>query len=159
MEISLVRLNQCHPLVREDAIAAYNESVRITPAGVHPIITQTLRTFKESDVLYAQGRTTPGNIVSYAKGGESYHNYGLGIDFGLVIGGKLVWPKNPAKDANWMLVVNTFKKYGFEAGIDWKGKKNDPPHFQKTFGHHWRDLLALHKAGKVENEYVSIALA
>jgi peptidoglycan L-alanyl-D-glutamate endopeptidase CwlK len=157
-KISLARLNLLHPLIREDAIKAYNEAVKATPVGVHPFITQTIRSFAESDALYAQGRTKPGPIVSYAKGGQSYHNYGLALDFVNIIGGKYVWPKRPEQDENWMTVVNIFKKYGFEAGIDWKGKKRDAPHFQRTFGYDWRDLLALHNAGKVEDEYVTIKL-
>jgi peptidoglycan L-alanyl-D-glutamate endopeptidase CwlK len=32
------------------------------------------RTSEEQDRLYAIGRTTPGRIVTYKKGGESYHN-------------------------------------------------------------------------------------
>ncbi len=156
--ISLARLNLLHPLIREDAIKAYNEAVQKTPVGVHPFITQTLRSFAESDALYAQGRTRPGQIVSWARGGQSYHNYGLALDFVNLIGGKIVWPDRPEKDENWMLVVNIFKKYGFEAGIDWPPKKRDAPHLEKRFGIHWKDLLALHNAGKMENEYVTIKL-
>ena len=36
-----------------------------------------LRTYAESDALYAQGRTKPGKIVTNAKAGQSYHNFGL----------------------------------------------------------------------------------
>lgn len=156
--ISLARLNLLHPLIREDAIKAYQEAVEQTPVGVHPFITQTVRSFQESDYMYQQGRTRPGSIISYAKGGQSYHNYGLALDFVNLIGGKMVWPKRPEQDENWMTVVNIFKKYGFEAGIDWKGKKRDAPHFQKTFGYHWSELLAIHNAGKIEGDYVKIEL-
>src|ERR1019366_5531638 len=43
-------------------------------------VTQGLRTYAEQDALYAQGRTTPGRIVTNAKGGYSYHCFGLAID-------------------------------------------------------------------------------
>ena len=69
-QTSIQRLNQLHPRVREIALQAYNEAVKATPVGVHPFITQTLRTFEESDSLYAQGRTAPGEIVTNAKGGN-----------------------------------------------------------------------------------------
>lgn len=151
--ISLAKLQLLHPAIRQDAIDAYNEAVQKTPVGVHPFITQTYRSFEESDAIYQQGRTKPGAIVTYAKAGQSYHNYSLALDFVIMVGGKMVWKI----DENWMTVVNIFKKYGFEAGIDWKGKKRDAPHFQKTLGYNWRKLLALHNAGKVdENGYVLI---
>jgi len=43
-------------------------------------IVQTLRTIEEQDALYAQGRTKSGNIVTYAKGGQSFHNFGVVIE-------------------------------------------------------------------------------
>ena len=48
--------------------------------GVNVLITQGLRTWAEQDALYAQGRTKPGKIVTNAKGGQSYHNFGLAFD-------------------------------------------------------------------------------
>jgi peptidoglycan L-alanyl-D-glutamate endopeptidase CwlK len=150
---SIARLNLLHPLIKEDAIKAYQEAVLATPKGVHPFIVQTLRTFEEQDLLYQKGRTRPGPKVTNAKPGSSFHQYGLAIDFCLEINGKLVWKV----DANWMKVVECFKKYGFSWGGDWKSLK-DYPHVEKTFGYSWRDLLAIYKAGKKEGEYVSINL-
>lgn len=140
--VSEKRLLQLHPKVRDLALSAYTDSVIQTPAGVHPFITQTYRSFEESDKIYQQGRTTPGSIVSYAKAGQSYHNYSLALDFVITVGGKFVWKE----DANWMKVVEIFKSHGFEWGGDWKGKKRDAPHFQMIFGYNWRDLLAKYNA-------------
>ena len=39
------------------------------------------RDFAEQAKLYAQGRTTPGAIVTNANAGESAHNFGLAVDF------------------------------------------------------------------------------
>jgi len=39
------------------------------------------RDFAAQNRLYAQGRTTPGHIITKAHGGESAHNFGLAIDF------------------------------------------------------------------------------
>jgi peptidoglycan L-alanyl-D-glutamate endopeptidase CwlK len=80
-EVSINRLKLLHPAIRQDAIDAYNEAVRKTPVGVHPVIVQTLRTFEEQDLLYQKGRTRPGPIVTNARAGQGYHNYGLAIDF------------------------------------------------------------------------------
>lgn len=139
---SLLRLNELHPLIRQSAIDAYNEAVKSTPVGVHPFITQTYRSFAESDTLYAQGRTTPGEIVTNSKAGQSYHNYALALDFNLQINGKDSWNV----DDNWMKVVNIFKKFGFQWGGDWNNFK-DYPHLEKKLGYNWRDLLVKHNAG------------
>jgi Putative peptidoglycan-binding domain-containing protein len=46
-------------------------------------IGECLRTVAEQDALYAQGRTTAGNIVTYAKGStySSQHQWGIAFDF------------------------------------------------------------------------------
>jgi peptidoglycan LD-endopeptidase CwlK len=41
------------------------------------------RTYAEQDALYAQGRTTPGNIVTNARAGYSNHNFGIAFDIGV----------------------------------------------------------------------------
>lgn len=151
--ISLARLNLLHPLIREDAIKAYNEAVEKTPVGVHPVIVQTLRTFEEQDLLYQKGRTRPGPKVTNAKPGSSFHQYGLAIDFCLQVNGKLKWEVN--KD--WMTVVECFKKYDFYWGGDWKSFK-DYPHVEKSFGYTWKELLSIYKAGQREDDYVTIEL-
>jgi hypothetical protein len=150
---SLDRLQLLHPAIRKDAIAAYREAVKRTPVGVHPVVVQTLRTFEEQDLLYQKGRTRPGPVVTNARAGSSYHNYGLAIDFCLQVDGKLVW--KVTKD--WMTVVNIFKKHGFTWGGDWKSLV-DNPHLEKTFGHNWKELLAVHNSGKLDcNGYVELS--
>lgn len=151
-QTSIERIKKLHPKVRDKFMAAYLEAVRVTPVGVHPFITQGMRTFAESDALYAQGRTKPGNIVTNAKAGQSYHNYGLAVDFVNQVNGVAKW----TVDDNWMKVVAVFKKHGFSWGGDWKSIK-DYPHFEMSLGYSVSQLLALHKAGKVDKEgYVLI---
>ena len=148
-EISENRLLGLHPLVRFKALNAYREAVRITPVGIHPFITEGMRSFKRSDELYAQGRTKPGKIVTNAQAGQSMHNYGLAFDFviQLLPTKELNWKV----DANWMKAVEVFKKHGFVWGGDWKSIK-DYPHFEMTFGKTWRELLQLHNTGKTDSE-------
>lgn len=50
-------------------------------AGLNVLITETYRSKAEQDALYAQGRTTPGNIVSNAKYPLSPHCWGVAFDF------------------------------------------------------------------------------
>lgn len=146
-QTSIKRLNELHPLIRQKALDAYAEAVRITPVGVHPFITQTLRTFAQSDALYAQGRSNPGKIVTNAKAGQSYHNYGLALDFVNQVNGKTPW----IVDDNWMKVVKVFKKHGFVWGGDFKSIP-DAPHFEMTLGYHWKDLLAKVNKGEVDED-------
>lgn len=127
---SIDKLNQLHPKLRAIAFKAYNEACAATPVGVHPVIDQTYRSFEESDRLYAQGRTTPGEIVSNAKAGQSWHNFALALDFHLVINDKDSWDV----DHNWMAVVDVFKQYGFNWGGDFVGNFKDYPHLECKFG-------------------------
>lgn len=162
-QVSIQRLNQLHPKIRQKALDAYNEAVRVTPQGVHPFITETYRSFERSDALYNQpwdkkDNDGDGKIdeadekVTNAKGGSSYHNYGLAIDFVNQINGVAKW----TVDANWMKVVNVFKKHGFVWGGDFKSIP-DAPHFEMTLGYNWKQLLSLKQAGKVDKDgYVLI---
>lgn len=162
---SLKRIDQLHPKVKPFALAAYIEAVKKTPVGVHPFITETLRSFERSTDLYNQpwdhkDNDGDGKIdeadekVTNAPGGSSYHNYGLALDFVIQVNNKERW----VVDNNWMIVVNTFKKYGFLWGADWdndgktkaQGDRDeglvDAPHLEMTFGYHWKTLLAKYKA-------------
>ena len=82
------------------------------------------RSFEKQDSLYAQGRTTPGAIVTYAKGGQSNHNSGRAIDVAPVLDGAIKVELPPAS-----AVVGIAKALGFEWGGDWT-VRIDLPHFQ-----------------------------
>ena len=49
-------------------------------AGLPVVITQTRRSAEEQGALYAQGRTTPGRIVTLAQADGSPHCAGLAVD-------------------------------------------------------------------------------
>jgi peptidoglycan L-alanyl-D-glutamate endopeptidase CwlK len=144
----------------------YDEIVGALTGSAACRFAYTLRTFAEQDGLYAQGRTKPGSIVTNAKGGQSYHNYGLAIDIVLLIDKdkngsfeSASWDVKSDFDkdgkADWLEAVQIFKRYGYEAGIDWKFI--DAPHFQKTFGYSIKQLQQLFQTGKVDkNNYVLI---
>lgn len=153
-QVTVDRINKLHPLLREEALLIYDE-VEVTLTGRATVrYAFTLRSFEEQQALYDQGRITPGKKVTNAKPGQSYHNYGLAVDMVLIIDGieaswdvKKDWDAD--KQSDWMEVVMIFKKYGWEWGGDWVTFK-DMPHFQKTFGHNWKDLLKLHN----EKEFI-----
>ena len=149
-KVSYQRAHLLHPAVREEVINLIDQAEKQLPAGIAIRIVQGLRTIAEQNELYAQGRTKPGNIVTNAKGGSSYHNYGLAIDFALLVDkdgngtyDELSWDikKDNDKDgvADWLEVVKVFEAGGWEWGGRWSSIK-DMPHVQKTFGHKWQEL-------------------
>ena len=159
-QITLERIKLLHPKLRDEVGEIYDEICEALKGRAMCRFSYTLRTFAEQNAIYAQGRTKPGKIVSNAKAGLSYHNYGMAVDIVLIIDGKTaVWDYKIDFDADgnadWMEVVAIFKSYGWEWGGDWKFY--DAPHFQKTLGYSVRQLLALHQAGKVdEHGFVKI---
>jgi len=167
--ISIARVNSLHPKIRQEVHDLIEKAESKMP-GVAVRIVQGYRTFAEQDALYAQGRTKPGNIVTNSKAGQSYHNYGLAIDFALLSDKDnngtyetMSWDtlKDFDKDgeSDWMEVVNVFE----EAGYTWGGRFHsikDQPHFEKNFGINWRQLLEKYNAKHVipGTNYVNIGL-
>ena len=84
-KITLDRIELMHPTIREQLKKDYLEINKNLPKGVRLRFTQTLRTNKEQDDLYAQGRTKKGKIVTNAKGGQSIHNFGLAFDIVILL--------------------------------------------------------------------------
>lgn len=140
-------------IAKLNPIVAYNAGKLLKQCaaeGLNIRITQGLRTFAEQEALYNQGRTTAGQIVTNAKAGYSYHNYGLAFDFCLIVDGKAVWNETlPA----WKRIVTIAKELGFAWGGDWIGFK-DYPHFEMSFGFSTAQLRAGAKVPtKVEEEF------
>lgn len=135
-EKSAARLTGLHPALAASANALIQRSYA---RGVPIVITQGLRTIAEQNALYAQGRSKPGPIVTNARGGTSYHNYGLAFDFALLLpdGNHISWDMNRDGDkdklADWQEVVQEAKQLGLEWGGDWKSFR-DFSHLQMTFG-------------------------
>lgn len=144
-KISRARIQLLHPKVRE-RFQKFIEDAE-NELGIVIRIVQGLRTFDEQKVLYDQGRTTKGPIVTNAKPGSSYHQYGLAVDLGVLEGDKINWNYDYKK-------INKFAdKYDIIWGADWDndgktksdGDKDehlvDAPHFQYTLGYNWKALL------------------
>src|ERR1700704_435919 len=51
--------------------------------GINAKVISGLRTYAEQDALYAQGRTQSGPKVTKARGGYSWHNFGMAFDVGI----------------------------------------------------------------------------
>lgn len=80
-------------------------------------------------MVTAIGRTRPGKIVTYAKGGKSNHNFGVAVDlFVYADGGKRAEFLAPP-DPRLKRLVAAMKRYQMQWGGDW-GNFPDYPHFQ-----------------------------
>lgn len=91
--------------------------------GITLRIISGLRTYEEQDALYAKGRTTPGPIVSNARGGYSAHNFGIAFDVGVFVG-----HRHLGESASYKAVG----ALGLKAGLEWGGTWTsivDQPHF------------------------------
>lgn len=98
-------------------------------------ITAAFRSWSEEDRLFAQGWWAPGPIVTNARGGDSYHNWGLAFDAAPFEGGQI------SSDQQKFIQMGHL---GQQVGLQWGGTFKaivDYPHFQYTFGLNTWDLL------------------
>lgn len=144
------RIASLHPAIREKVKAFIAEADR---QGMKLRITEGMRSFGRSDALYNQpydGKDNDGDgkideadeKVSNARGGQSYHNYGLAFDVVEMKNGKGLW-ENP----NWARIGALGKSFGFKWGGDFKSFL-DRPHFEYSAGFSVSQLLAMHNAGQ-----------
>jgi len=142
-KITLQRIELLHPAVREEVRQIYKEICEALKGKALCRFAYTLRTYAEQNALYAQGRTTAGKVVTNAKGGRSYHNFGLAVDIVLVVDKdgngsyeSASWDTKSDFDgdgkSDWQEVVTIFKQHGWVWGGDWMFV--DAPHFEKSFG-------------------------
>lgn len=96
--------------------------------GIDILITSTYRDKASQDALYAMGRTTPGKVVTNAKGGQSFHNHRVAFDVVPVVNSKPNWDDV----ALWQKIGKIGQSVGLEWGGSWKFK--DLPHMQATGG-------------------------
>lgn len=110
-------------------------------SGIDLLITATFRDFEAQDRLYAQGRILPGQIVTWAKGGDSWHNWRRAFDVVPLRNGKPVWSTRGLDRDLWLRVGEIGTSCGLEWGGDWN-RHPDFPHFQDKMG---RTLYGLKK--------------
>lgn len=149
-------LKQLHPLV-----AKRGESfVRLASSclDLNVRLTSGYRSAKEQNELYAQGRSKPGDVVTNAKAGQSYHNYGLAVDFVIIHNNKADYDLSADNNRNdipdWQELGELGKALGFEWGGDWDTFP-DYPHLQMDFGLSIRQLAA----GKRPSNQATVPLA
>lgn len=137
-KLTIDRIAQAHPKIREELKLNYIECNNLLPKGVRLRFAYVYRSIAEQNVLYNQRPK-----VTNAKGGQSIHNYGLAFDYVIMLdkdnNGTFETIEWNLKSPYHKVVVDFFKSKGYEWGGDWKNFK-DYPHFQKAFGHTWQSL-------------------
>lgn len=136
-------ISHLHPAIRGMAQALLDKA---KAEGIDLRITFGLRTFEQQQALYDQGRTKPGNIVTKARPGQSFHNYGLAIDVAPFVNGNPDW-----KSTLWDRIGELGESIGFSWGGRWKTIK-DLPHFEYPPKTSYTKLMELKNAGKVDKD-------
>jgi peptidoglycan L-alanyl-D-glutamate endopeptidase CwlK len=141
-------LDDLHPYVKylaEELIRYCNN------AGIDIIVISTYRDIESQNSLYAQGRTKPGNKVTNAKGGQSFHNWQVAFDVVPLKAGKPIWDTSGPNAKVWQ----TIGKLGVDLGLEWAGNWKtfkEFPHFQFTAGLTCADF----QAGKTLDDVIEI---
>jgi hypothetical protein len=143
--LSVQRLDRLHPALRTRGAALLD---LCSHSGLAILVTQGMRSWEEQNALYAKGRTVPpiGRkfVVTVAKGGQSYHNFGLAFDIVVLDSvGKADWDIN---HPGWRMAGALGKSVGLEWAGDWTRFK-DLPHFQYTGGLSLRQCCDLYPFG------------
>lgn len=125
--ISQDRLQLVHPILAS-TVAKMDSA--LVAQGIRLRVVQGLRTMAEQQALWEQGRTAPGSIVTHARPGDSWHNYGTAVD--LIPGLR----NTPAWEPNWdenhpdfQAMIRMGISLGLVSGSTWVSIK-DYPHFQ-----------------------------
>lgn len=114
--------------------------------GLSVGVFQGYRSYEKQAKLYAKGRTAPGKIVTKAKPGYSWHNFGLAADVVFKTkGGHWSW----AEKHDWDHLGQIGKSIGLTWGGDFKSF-SDRPHFQLTNGMTTAKARELYKIGGLE---------
>jgi len=117
-------------------------------AGIDIIITSTFRDFEAQGKLYAQGRGTPGPIVTNARPGESKHQWHVAADFCPIEGGKAAWNDSAAFTRAGQIA----ESFGLQWAGRWQGPFRELAHVEFTGG---LTLADLQQGKKLTSENVA----
>lgn len=123
------KLDGVHP----DLVAAFEKiSAALAALGFPMIVTDGVRSTAQQAKLYAQGRTKPGPIVTYADGIQKTSNHqpkadgwGHAIDCCFLVDGRPSWDDS----LPWKVYGEAAKALGLRWGGDWI-KPVDRPHIE-----------------------------
>lgn len=128
-------LDDLEPRVR---VMAEQLLAQAAAGGIPLTVTFTRRSMDTQAALYAQGRTSPGPVVTNARPGYSFHNFGLAID---VVPSELLrlphWGDTPATQTRANALWAEISAIGKSIGFRWGGEFTtirDRPHFEWSGG-------------------------
>lgn len=129
--ISEARLKEVHPTLAE---RVRQMAQMLEGENIHIRVVQGLRSWAEQQALYNEGRDADGTVVdkskvvTNARPGTSWHNFGLAVDVAPFNGGIPDWNSNhPA----WKRIVSIGESVGLVSGSGWRTFP-DWPHLQMT---------------------------
>lgn len=95
-------------------------------------IGECVRTVQEQDALYAQGRTAPGQIVTYARGSgySSQHQWGIAFDF---------FENNPGHEYDNTGFFRAVGRLAKSIGLAWGGDWTSPVDMPHVYLPYWGD--------------------
>jgi peptidoglycan L-alanyl-D-glutamate endopeptidase CwlK len=121
-------------------IKAYQHLQLLQKEGIDGEIDCGVRTWPEQTIDWQKGRNPDGSfidpvhrtgVVTYAKAGQSWHNYGCAYDVFIMTASGIDWTgTSPA----WKRAIVIGESLGLVAGAEWHGNRIDRPHFQFTNG-------------------------
>lgn len=136
--------------------------------GVDYWLISGYRSWDEQNKLYALGRTvknvdaTPakpmGGTVTKAKGGQSFHNFGVATDSALDKDAVRAGLQPDWNFESYRVWAEEAQKLDLDAGFFWKGFP-DAPHVQLNFAKHGlklADLQAWYKKGGIKEVWAQL---
>lgn len=99
--------------------------------GLNMRVVSGFRSFQEQNALYNQGRNgNPGQVVTNARGGQSWHNYGLAVDMTFLDqNGRITWQTGGDYAPLWQRYGQLGQANGLEWGGSWQDFQ-DLPHLE-----------------------------
>jgi len=102
-------LNLLHPVFRKAVVAVQKA---LDQERIPLKVFEAFRYPERQADLYAQGRTKPGKIITYAETWRSYHQYGLAVDFVFFQNGQWNWGEEGEKKKWWKRLHELGRKNG-----------------------------------------------
>lgn len=108
---------------------------RARKAGFALALFETYRSPSRQNILFSQGRESPGQIVTHTRAWGSWHQYGLAADIAILKDDRWNWDFDPER----------VSKFFVSEWIHWGGP-SDGPHYQ------YSKLPRLHEAQKMARD-------
>lgn len=144
----MIDWTKIHPFIAQNAKEVEQ---KLADMGYPIFFYQGYRTYEEQDADYAKGRTIPGKIISNAKGGQSFHNFGLALDAAFV-GGDSFSLLRP-----WDTYGEVATTCGFVWGGSWRMK--DRPHIEMACGLSLNELDETFRSGGLDAVFKQVDVA